>query len=240
MAKINIIMNEKEFKKRIFFFVILFFTVSINSCSWFYDSSKEVTNELYESGNKAFYDGNFVEARSYFRQIPPSSSFYPQALWMIQKIPFKKGVAAYEQKKYPLALDELSKVPPHSPDYEEAQRYIKLNNYSILLQKFKESNSKDRFYIIKDLIDISNELNNPNLHLENFSLIKNELKLSKSKKKTKYLINLLWSIVELNSEPELNDKALNFLLSDFKHFYDQPEVRTLVFQIIGNLKFELM
>ena len=240
MGKIILKNNGVKYKIKIFFFVLLIITATISGCSWLYDSSKEASNESYDAGNKAFYSGNFGEARSYYRQIPQSSPFYPQALWMIQKIPFKKGVAAYEQKKYPIALDELSKVSPHSADYKEAQRYIKLNNYSILLKKYKESNSKDRFYIINDLVNISNELENSKLHIENFGLIEKELKFSTSKKKTKYLINILWGMVELNSEPELNEKALNYLLSDFENFYDKPEVRTIVFQIIGNLKIELM
>ena len=54
-----------------------------------------------------------------------------------------------------------------------------------------------------------------------------------SKKKTAYLINLLWSMIELNNEPKLNQKALDYLLKDIEFFYNQPEVRPLVFQIIG-------
>ena len=94
--------------------------------------------------------------------------------------------------------------------------------------------------MIKDLVDISNELGRSKLLLGNISLIENELKVRTTKKKTKYLINLLWSIVEISDEKQLYKRTLNYLLKDFENFNDQPEVKTLVFQIIGNIKFTLM
>ena len=230
----------KKNKKIIFIFVFSIIITLINGCSWFNETSKEATNESYEAGNKALNEGRYDEATSHYRKISRSSAFYPQALWMIQKVPFKKGVASFNQKKFQIAIDELSKVPRHSPDYEEAQRYIKLTNYNLLLQKYIKSSSKDRFYMIKDLVEITSELGNSKLLLENISLIENELKDRTSKKKTKYLINLLWSIVELSDKKILYEKTLNYLLTDFEKFSDQPEVKTLVFQIIGNIKISLM
>ena len=88
--------------KKIFFCSFLLIVFLINGCSWFFEPSEEAKNESYEAGNKALSEGKFEEAKSFFRQIPQSSPFYPQAIWMIQKVPFKKGVAAYNQKKYQL------------------------------------------------------------------------------------------------------------------------------------------
>ena len=230
----------KKNKNRISLFVFSFFIIVISGCSWFYESSTEARNESYEAGNKALNEGRYDEATSYYRKISRSSPFYPQALWMIQKVPFKKGVASFEQEKFQIAIEELSKVPRHSPDYEEAQRYLMLTNYKLLLQKYLKSSNKERFYMIKDLVDISNELGSSKLLLGNISLIENELKVRTTKKKTKYLINLLWSIVELSDEKQLYKRTLNYLLKDFENFNDQPEVKSLVFQIIGNIKITLM
>ena len=171
-------------KKKIF--LILFLVISLtNGCSWLIEPSTEATNESYEAGNKALNDGNYDEAISHYRQISRGSPFYPQAIWMIQKVPFKKGVASFKNKKYQIAIEEFLKVPVHSPDYEESQRYIKLTNYNLLLQKYLNSNSKNRFYMIKDLVQITNELDDSKLFLENIALIENELKIKTSKKKNK-------------------------------------------------------
>ncbi len=218
----------------------MFLITIANGCSWLFEPTKEAKNDLYEAGNKALNEGKYDEATSYYRKISRSSPFYPQALWMIQKVPFKKGVASFNLKKFQIAIEEFSKVPRHSPDYEEAQRYIKLTNYNLLLQKYTKSSSKDRFYMIKDLVDISNELSNINLLKKNITLIEKELKIRTSNSKTKYLINLLWTIVELSNEKDLYEKTLKYLLTDINYFYDQPEVRTVVFQIIGNIKIALM
>ena len=94
--------------------------------------------------------------------------------------------------------------------------------------------------MIKDLVQITNELDDSKLFLENIALIENELKIKTSKKKTKYLINMLWSIVEVSDDKNLYKKTLNYILGNFESFYEHPEVRTLVFQIIGNIKIELM
>ncbi len=51
---------------------------------------------------------------------------------------------------------------------------------------------------------------------------------------------MLWSIVEVSDDKNLYKKTLNYILGNFESFYEHPEVRTLVFQIIGNIKIELM
>jgi hypothetical protein len=71
-------------------------------------------------------------------------------------------------------------------------------------------------------------------------LIKTGLDASSSRKQTRDLINLLGSVVALNKAPEVQQKALNYLLTDFEQFYDQTEIRPDVLQIIGTLKMELM
>ena len=71
-------------------------------------------------------------------------------------------------------------------------------------------------------------------------MIKTGIDTSSSKKQTKDLINLLGSMVVLNKKPEVHQKALNYLLTDFGQFYDQTEIRPQVLQIIGTLKMEHM
>jgi len=98
----------KKYKKQLKHLVLIIFAVLVTGCSWFSDSTEPV-NESYESGKKALEEGNYEIAKSYFREISPDSPFYPQAIWMIQKVPFKKGVAAFEQKQYQIAIFELSR-----------------------------------------------------------------------------------------------------------------------------------
>ncbi len=221
------------------FFVVILIAGGVAGCSWFGGSS-EPTNDSYEAGKKALNEGNYEIAKSHFREITPSSPFYPQAVWMIQKVPFKKGVAAFEQKKYQLAVVALSKVPLHSPDYAEAQRYLNLANYTMLQEQFQQSTDKDRFILIQELVNISNELGDSKMLLESVELIKTGLEKFTSTKQTMDLINLLGSVVALNKEPEVQQKALNYLLTDFEKFYDQTEVRPQVLQLIGTLKMELL
>ncbi|HIP64000.1 MAG TPA: hypothetical protein EYH10_01890, partial [Deltaproteobacteria bacterium] len=125
----------KKYKMQLKHLVLIIFAVLVTGCSWFSDSTEPV-NESYEAGKKALEEGNYEIAKSYFREISPDSPFYPQAIWMIQKVPFKKGVAAFEQKQYQIAIFELSKVPLHSPDYAESRRYLKLVNLALLNKQF--------------------------------------------------------------------------------------------------------
>ncbi|HBJ47039.1 MAG TPA: hypothetical protein DDY69_06870, partial [Deltaproteobacteria bacterium] len=97
----------KKYKMQLKHLVLIIFAVLVTGCSWFSDSTEPV-NESYEAGKKALEEGNYEIAKSYFREISPDSPFYPQAIWMIQKVPFKKGVAAFEQKQYQIAIFELS------------------------------------------------------------------------------------------------------------------------------------
>jgi tetratricopeptide (TPR) repeat protein len=225
--------------KLLSFFIGILIAVGTTGCSWF-EETIEPTNEAYDSGKKALSEGKYEEAKAHFREIDRSSPFYPQAVWMIQKVPFKKGVGAFEQKKYQLSIFELSKVPMHSPDYSEAERYLNMANYMLLLEKFQQSTDKDRFILIQELVNISNDLGDSKLLLDSLDIIKTGLDTSSSKKQTRDLINLLGSVVALNKTPEVHLKALNYLLTDFEKFYKQTEIRPHVLQIIGTLKMELM
>ncbi|GIT06656.1 MAG: hypothetical protein CM1200mP30_02860 [Pseudomonadota bacterium] len=51
---------------------------------------------------------------------------------------------------------------------------------------------------------------------------------------------LLEKIVSRNKEKSIHEKALNFLLADFGKLYQQVEIRSQVFQLVGNLKMDLM
>ena len=229
----------KRNKKLLSFFVVILIAAGTAGCSWFGETT-EPKNEAYESGKKALSEGKYEEAKAYFRNIDQSSPFYPQAVWMIQKVPFKKGVAAFEQKKYQLAHVDLSKVPLHSPDYVEAQRYIDMVNYYIMGEQFQQSTDKDRFILIKEMVNISNEIGESKLLLNSLDMIKTGLDTTSSKKQSRDLINLLGSVVAMNKSPEVHQKALNYLLTDFGQFYDQTEIRLHVLQIIGTLKMKLM
>ena len=225
--------------KLLSFFLGILIVAGVAGCSWFGGASEPI-NESYESGKKALSEGKYEEAKAHFREIDTSSPFYTQAVSMIQKVPFKKGVVAFEQNKYQLAVVDLSKVPPHSPDYAEAQRYLNFANYEILQEEFRQSTDKDRFILIQKLVNISNELGDSKLLLASLDLIKDGLEKSSSNKQTRDLINLLDSVVALNKAPEVQQKALNYLLTDFEQFYDKTEIRPQIMQLIGTLKMELM
>ena len=97
-------------KKKKFSLVFLLIITFTTGCSWFFEPSSEAKNEYYDAGNKALNDGEYEEALSYYRQISRSSPFYPQALWMIEKVPFNKGVASYNEKKYQIGDCQLHLV----------------------------------------------------------------------------------------------------------------------------------
>ena len=225
--------------KQIKCLAIILLAVGLSGCSWFGDSSEPV-NDSYEAGKKAFSEGNYEEAKSYLRKVTLSSSFYPQAIRMIQEVPFKKGVAAYEQKQFQEAISELSKVPVHSPDYTKTEHYLKLSNYALLHKQFTKSSGKDRFVLISEKVKIAIELGDSKLLLESVDLIDTGLDQSTSTSQTRDLLNLLDSIVAVNKDPEVYKKALNYLLTDFEQLYKRAEVKTDVFRIIGILKMELM
>ncbi|MBC8259851.1 MAG: hypothetical protein H8E38_12600 [SAR324 cluster bacterium] len=229
----------KDKKKLLKTLHLILTVLLLTGCGWFGENT-EPLNESYEAGKKALSEGQYDVAKSHFRQITPNSPFYPQAVWMLQKVPFKKGVASYEQKKYQIAISELSKVPVHSPDYVETQRYIKLANYAMLNDQYTKSSAKERIVLLREMFAIANELEDSSLVLANVNLIEEGLKQADSAGKTRDLLNLLSEVLSVNKEPELQQKALNYLLTDFEKLYGQPELRPDVFRMIGNIKMELM
>jgi hypothetical protein len=47
-------------------------------------------NDWYKAGRKALKEGKFELPKGKLREITPESPYYPQAVWLIQKVPFKK------------------------------------------------------------------------------------------------------------------------------------------------------
>ncbi len=303
-------------RKKYLFIISL--CILLAGCSWFGESA-EPENASYEAGKKALSEGRFEEAKSHLRDITPDSPFYPQAVWMIQKVPFKKGVSAYEQKRFEVAFVEFSKVPLHAADYAESQRYLNLINYKkiydqlkatskaaaqpnsnsdkdaeeyiselskclnfhdLILKKFKSlenqsslvkiigttnknpivfSNTRncnedyvDYYFeklsekvghpkkdveeivfnydivLITKLVNLAEKLADSEKISESFNLVKSGIKQSSTNRETEDFLMLLEKIVSRNKNQEINENALNFLLTDFGKLYKRSAIRPQV------------
>ena len=116
-------MKMKIGNKKYNFIIAIFLCILLSGCSWFGDSA-EPENDSYEAGKKALNEGKFELAKAKLREITQDSPYYPQAVWLIQKVPFKKGIDAYEKQQLEVAISEFSKVPLHGEDYSKAQHYL--------------------------------------------------------------------------------------------------------------------
>ena len=76
--------------------------------------------------------------------------------------------------------------------------------------------------------------------LESLDIVISGIKNSSSRSQTENFLMLFEKIVIRNKGKRIHEKALNFLLADFGKLYQQSEIRSQVFQLVGNLKMELM
>ena len=246
-------MKMKISNKKYNFIIAIFLCILLSGCSWFGDSA-EPENDSYEAGKKALNEGKFELAKAKLREITPESPYYPQAVWLIQKVPFKKGIDAYEKQQLEVAISEFSKVPLHGQDYSEAQHYLNLINYEMLYDqlriasKTEDLSNKDAeeikfnydIVLITKLVNIAEKMGDSKKVLESFDIVISGIKHSSSRSQTEDFLTLLEKIVSRNKEKRIFEKALNFLLTDFRNLYQQAEFRPQVFQLVGNLKMELM
>jgi len=250
-------MKMKISNKKYNFFIVLLLCILLSGCSWFGDSV-EPENGSYKAGKKALNEGKFELAKAKLREITPESPYYPQAVWLIQKVPFKKGIDAYEKQQFEVAISEFSKVPLHGEHYSEAQYYIDLINYERLYDQLRIS-SKNLHYsnsnqekkaegikfnydvvLITKLVGIAEKMGDSKKVIESIDIVISGIKQSSSRVQTEEFLTLLEKIVSRNKEKRIHEKALNFLLADFGKLYQQVEIRPQVFQLVGNLKMELM
>ena len=239
------------------FIISIFFSLLISCCSWIGDSA-EPENDSYKAGKKALNEGKFELAKAKLREITPESPYYPQAVWLIQKVPFKKGIDAYEKQQFAVAISEFSKVPLHVEHYSDAQHYLDLINYQIIYDKLlissknsHDSNSsqanKDEgikfnydIVLITKLVKIAEKMGNYKKRLDSLEIVISGIKHSSSRSQTEEFLKLFEKIISRNKEKRIHKKALNFLLADFGKLHQQVEIRPQVFQLLGNLKMELM
>ena len=243
--------------KKYNFIIGLFLCIFLSGCSWFGDSA-EPENDSYKAGKKALNEGKFELAKAKLREITPESPYYPQAVWLIQKVPFKKGIDAYEKQQFEVAISEFSKVPLHGESYSEAQHYLDLINYEMLYDQLQISSKNSHhskssqgkkaerikfnydIVLITKLVDIAEKMGDAKKKLESFDIVISGIKHSSSRSQTEDFLMLLEKIVSRNKEKSIHEKALNFLLADFGKLYQQVEIRSQVFQLVGNLKMDLM
>ena len=239
--------------KKYNFIIAISLCILLSGCSWFGDSA-EPENDSYEAGKKALNEGKFELAKAKLREITQDSPYYPQAVWLIQKVPFKKGIDAYEKQQLEVAISEFSKVPLHGEYYSEAQHYLNLINYEMLYDqlriasKTEDLSNKDAeeikfnydIVLITKLVNIAEKIGDSKKVLESFDIVISGIKHSSSRSQTEDFLMLLEKIVSRNKEKRIHEKALNFLLTDFGKLYQQAEIRPQVFQLVGNLKMELM
>ena len=247
----------KVSNKKYNFIVSILLCYLISSCSWIGDSA-EPQNDSYKAGKRALNEGKFEMAKAKLREISPESPYYPQAVWLIQKVPFKKGIDAYEKQQYEVAISEFSKVPLHAEHYTEAQQYLDLINYKILYHQLRissnniyDSNSSEYIKVaeiefnydivlITKLVAIAEKMDDSKKVLESFDIVISGIKYSSSRSQTENFLMLFEKIVSRNKEKIIHEKALNYLLADFGRLYQQVEIRPQIFQLVGNLKMELM
>ena len=246
-------MKMKICKNMYKLFIVLFLCNLLSGCSWF-GGSVEPENGSYKAGKKALNEGKFELAKAELREIKPESPYYPQAVWLIQKVPFKKGIDAYEKQQFEVAISEFSKVPLHGEHYSEAQHYLNQINYEMLYDqlriasKTEDLSNKDAekikfnydIILITKLVNIAEKMEDYKKVLESFDIVISGIKNSSSKIQTEEFLILFEKIVSRNKEKIIHEKALNFLLADFGELYQQVEIRSQVFQLVGNLKMELM
>ena len=239
--------------KKYNFIIAIFLCILLSGCSWFGDSA-EPENDSYEAGKKALNEGKFELAKAKLREITQDSPYYPQAVWLIQKVPFKKGIDAYEKQQLEVAISEFSKVPLHGEYYSEAQHYLNLINYEMLYDqlriasKTEDLSNKDAeeikfnydIVLITKLVNIAEKMGDSKKVLESIDIVISGIKHSSSRSQAEDFLTLLENIVSRNKEKRIFEKALNFLLTDFGKLYQQAEFRPQVFQLVGNLKMELM
>lgn len=237
--------------------ITMLLCILLFGCSWFGDFA-EKGNYSYEAGKKALNEGKFELAKAKLREISPKSQYYPQAIWLIQKVPFKKGIDAYEKKQLEVAISEFSKVPLHGEHYSEAQQYINLINYEKLYDqlriasktsmqsqtslgdKVQEIKFNYDILLITKLVNIADKMGDSKKVLESFDIVISGIKHSSTRNQTEDFLMLFEKIVYRNKGKIIHEKALNFLLSDFGQFYQHADLRPQVLQLVGNLKMELM
>ena len=130
---------------------------------------------------------------------------------------------------YKILYDQLriSYKNSHDSKYDQYNQSEEIKfNYNIVL--------------ISKLVNIAEKMEDSKKVLESFDIVISGIKNSSSRIQTEDFLMLFEKIVSRNKEKSIHEKALNYLLADFGKLYQQVEIRPKVFQLVGNLKMELM
>ena len=126
--------------------------------------------------------------------------------------------------------------------YDHLRISSKNSHHSNSSQEKKAEEIKFNYDIvlITKLVNIAEKMGDSKKVLESIDIVFSGIKHSISRNQTEESLTLLEKMVSRNKEKIIFEKALNFLLTDFEKLYQQVEFRPQVFQLVGNLKMELM
>ena len=123
---------------------------------------------------------------------------------------------------------------------------IRISSKNLHLSNFNQEKKAEEIkfnydiVLITKLVGIAEKMGDSKKIIESIDIVISGIKHSSSRVQTEEFLTLLEKIVSRNKEKSIHEKALNSLLADFGKLYQQVEIRPQVFQLVGNLKMELM
>ncbi len=159
---------------------------------------------------------------------------------MILKIPFQRGMQAFEMQDYDRSVREFRKIDKTSPDYEKAQRFLQ---YAIFAQQqdlYNDLKGEDRIKALGIMAEMAVELRDTDILSNSLETIGSELSQSSSASESEELMKMMENMISVTEDPEVRKNTLNQLLGDFKKLHQNPNLRPQMFNLIGQIKVGML
>ena len=155
---------------------------------------------------------------------------------MTLKIPFQKGLQAFEMQDYDRAVREFRKIDKTSPDYEKAQRFLKFAIYAQQQDRFQDLEGEERIKALGIMSEMAVELRDPEVLNVSLEMVGAELSQSSSASESEELMKMMENMISVTDDPQVRKNALNQILGDFKKLHRNRDLRPQMFRLIAKIK----
>ena len=229
------------YRKNLGIILIMTSLLLLGGCGWsMLMTSEERAAVAFKSGTEAYETAEFSQATGFFRQVPPESALYNQSVQMILKIPFQRGMQAFEMQDYDRSVREFRKIDKTSQDYEKAQRFLQFAIFAQQQDLYKDLKGEERIKALGIMAEMAVELRDPDILSNSLETIGSELSQSSSASESEELMKMMENMISVTEDPEVRKNTLNQLLGNFKKLHRNPNLRPQMFNLIGQIKVGML
>ncbi|MBF0240619.1 MAG: hypothetical protein HQM12_23205 [SAR324 cluster bacterium] len=223
--------------KKLLFMALLL--TGMSACAPLKHFWTEYNKSPFEKGMEALEKKRYQSALILFRQVPPDSEKYPEALQAVSQISYLKGEWYFEKKRYKSAFAQLNTILEGQPDYDKALALKNRALFEVELSLYEKASGDAKREAFENLVLLTKENREAERFRKIIKMITHEMEQTQSLLEVMSLTKLFHEATSTQSDPGLLNEALFEIIPVIQRFQASPSLMMVMMEAIAQLKYQI-